>query len=656
MKFKLSVIIVNYNVKAFLEQCLYAVLKAVQNMNAEVFVVDNNSVDDSVEMLKAGFPQIRLIENSKNLGFAVACNQAINLSDSEYILLLNPDTIVKEDCFELCAAFMDNHPDAGALGVRMIDGKGKFLPESKRSLPTASSAFYKIFGFSYLFPKSRVFGKYQLKYLDENLIHQVEVLSGAFMFIRKSVLEKTGLLDESFFMYGEDIDLSYRILKAGYKNYYFPNTTIIHFKGESTKKGSFRYVRLFYQAMLIFSKKHYKGRNLGIFRLLIHLAIYFRASLSLLHRAFRFTYLPLTDFLVNLFLFVQAVSFWEEYKFGNMNVYSDTFTFFYIPSYILVWMIFLKYYHAYTPYYKMKGILKAVLSGTLVILVIYSLLPEQMRYSRALILIGAGICFFSVSLIRYFHDIFNRREIKTSGPKKAALLIGNISSEDFEKYEPSLSIEYEIIKKIKFEPVNSKQAGGADKINEMIDIFKIKTILFFLKDIPASEIINTILSAKGRNLEFKMVLPLSATLVGPQKVIDLNFLPDFKINPVSLVQNLLKKRLLDISISVLFLLASPLFLLKNRPAVFFSTLFLVIINRLTWVSYMDDQNEVLKNLPKLKPGIFKPSASWGTNQQTNQDIYRLNLDYAKNYHVFTDLMIIFKALKKSLNLQFHTKQ
>ena len=219
---KLSIIIVNYNVQYFLEQCLTSVVRAIDSIDAEIFVVDNNSTDDSIQMVENKFPKIKLIINKENVGFSKANNQAIEKSQGEYVLLLNPDTVVEEDTFEKCVEFMDSHPDAGGLGVKMIDGSGVFLPESKRGLPTPSVSFYKIFGLSTIFPKSKQFSKYHLGYLKEDEVNEIEVLSGAYMWMRKSVLDKIGYLDEAFFMYGEDIDLSYRITQEGYKNYYYP--------------------------------------------------------------------------------------------------------------------------------------------------------------------------------------------------------------------------------------------------------------------------------------------------------------------------------------------------------------------------------------------------------------------------------------------------
>ncbi len=277
---KLSVVIVNYNVKYFLEQCLRSARKALENMEAEIFVVDNNSSDGSMEHLKPLFPEVVFIENKDNPGFSKANNQAIRQAKGEYVLLLNPDTVVGEDAFENVCRFMDEHPDSGGVGVRMIDGYGNFLPESKRGFPNPWNSFCKMFGLSKIFSKSPIFAQYHLRYLDEKKVHKVDVLAGAFMMLRKSVLDKIGLLDETFFMYGEDIDLSYRIILGGYANYYLPET-IIHYKGESTKKD-IRYVKIFYEAMLIFFRKHYPNYS-GLYSFFVHFAIYIRASFSALN-------------------------------------------------------------------------------------------------------------------------------------------------------------------------------------------------------------------------------------------------------------------------------------------------------------------------------------------------------------------------------------
>lgn len=277
---KLSVIIVNYNVRYFLQQCLDSVQKAMQGMEGEIFVVDNCSSDDSLAMLSQRFPSVRVLANQDNPGFAKANNQAIALSSGQYVLLLNPDTLVAEDAFRLAVDYMDAHPGCGGLGVKMTDGRGCFLRESKRGLPTPMVSFCKVFGLSALFPKSRLFGRYHLGFLDENETNEVDILAGAFMMMRREALDKVGLLDETFFMYGEDIDLSYRLEAGGYRNVYFPASRILHYKGESTKKGSLNYVKVFYRAMIIFARKHYHGSFLALYLAMIHVAVFLRAALS----------------------------------------------------------------------------------------------------------------------------------------------------------------------------------------------------------------------------------------------------------------------------------------------------------------------------------------------------------------------------------------
>lgn len=253
---KISVVIVNYNVKYFLEQCLLSVRATTVGMDAEVFVVDNASTDGSVEYLAPKFPEVSFISNMDNPGFAKANNQAMQLCKGEYVLLLNPDTVIGEENIRSLCYFMDEHPDASAAGVKMLDGHGVFLKESKRSFPSPWVSFCKIFGLSRLLPMSRLFSRYNLSYLSENKQHKVEVLAGAYMFMRREALLKVGLFDEAFFMYGEDIDLSYRMVAGGGKNYYVPER-ILHYKGESTRREDLKYLKAFYGAMLIFFRKYY---------------------------------------------------------------------------------------------------------------------------------------------------------------------------------------------------------------------------------------------------------------------------------------------------------------------------------------------------------------------------------------------------------------
>lgn len=286
MVLKLSVIIVNYNVKYYLDQCIRSVLRAFEEMNtpAEIIVVDNHSADGSVDYLEQRYPQklfpmVRFVRSAHNLGFARANNIAIRQSRGEYVLLLNPDTIVGEDALKASVDFMDVHEDAGAVGVRMLGAQGRRAMESRRGLPTPMVSFFKMLGFCNRWPHHRLFGKYYMGYLPWDEPSQIEVVSGAYCMLRRKALDEVGLLDEDFFMYGEDIDLSYRVLKGGYHNYYLP-VDILHYKGESTQKSSFRYVHVFYEAMLIFFRKHYSGMTF-LLSLPIKTAIYAKALMAL---------------------------------------------------------------------------------------------------------------------------------------------------------------------------------------------------------------------------------------------------------------------------------------------------------------------------------------------------------------------------------------
>lgn len=286
MALKLSVIIVNYNVKYYLDQCIRSVLRAFVLMHtpAEIIVVDNHSADGSVDYLEKRYPQmlypmVRFVRSAHNLGFARANNIAIRQSRGEYVLLLNPDTIVGEDTLKASVDFMDAHEDAGAVGVRMLGAQGRRAMESRRGLPTPMVSFFKMLGFCNRWPHHRLFGKYYMGYLPWDEPCQIEVVSGAYCMLRRKALDEVGLLDEDFFMYGEDIDLSYRVLKGGYHNYYLP-VDILHYKGESTQKSSFRYVHVFYEAMLIFFRKHYSGMTF-LLSLPIKTAIYAKALMAL---------------------------------------------------------------------------------------------------------------------------------------------------------------------------------------------------------------------------------------------------------------------------------------------------------------------------------------------------------------------------------------
>lgn len=278
----ISIIIVSYRVKHFLEQTIRSAQEATQGMQCEILVVDNHSGDDTMTYVKPLFPNVTFIENEQNVGFARANNQAIMQAKGTYSLILNPDTIITPHCIGQCLQWMEKEAKCGAIGVHMVDGNGFFLPESKRAFPTPWVSFCKIFGLSKLFPRSPLFAKYHLRYLDEFTPHPIDILAGAYMFCRTDLLREVGGFDEDFFMYGEDIDLSYRLMKKGYQNWYLP-VDMLHYKGESTKKDSMRYVKVFYQAMLIFYRKHFPKFRTVVYPF-IKLGVLIRQALAVARR------------------------------------------------------------------------------------------------------------------------------------------------------------------------------------------------------------------------------------------------------------------------------------------------------------------------------------------------------------------------------------
>ncbi|MEI6577189.1 MAG: glycosyltransferase [Bacteroidota bacterium] len=650
---KLSIIIVNYNVRYFLEQCLHSVMKACQDIPSEVFVVDNNSVDGSCAMVKEKFPGVVLIENAENMGFSRANNLAIKRSQGEYVLLLNPDTIVEQDTFNRTIDFMDTHAEAGALGVKMIDGKGRFLPESKRGLPTPLVAFYKIFGLSALFPKSKTFGKYHLGYLNDNETHEVEILAGAFMMLRKSALEQTGLLDETFFMYGEDIDLSYRILKAGFKNYYFSETRIVHYKGESTKKSSINYVFVFYRAMIIFAQKHFSQQHAWVFSLMIHMAIYLRAFVAVVSRMLDHLLLPLLDatiFFAGIFLMKEI---WEIQIFGAGGSYPSLFLFAEVPAFIFFWIFTVWITGGYDKPVSIGKIIKGLSLGTLIILVLYSLLPETLRFSRALILFGFAWCLLVAPSLRLFlyHGLKITSLRLDSGLNRRIIIIG-------EKDEAGrvASLVRNAMPGTGFIGLVSPDAkvnleegfiGQVHQIHEIIEIYRIDEVIFCGKDIPARLIIDKMSELQDLRVELKIAPPESLSIIGSKSINTAGDLYIVDIDSINRIENRRKKLLMDLILSVILLAFSPLLILfiKN-PLGLFKNIILTLFQRRSWVGfYLGDTEDPLK-LPNLRKGVLNPLDAFPGKNINSETIDKLNLLYSRDYKISNDFYIFRKGFRE----------
>lgn len=644
-KHTLSIVIVNYNVEFFLEQCLNSVYKALNGINAEVFVVDNNSLDNSVEMVQEKFPQATCIANKINVGFSKANNQAIALSDSKYVLLLNPDTVVEEVTFSKVIDFMENHPDAGGLGVRMVDGKGRFLPESKRGLPTPPVAFYKIFGLSRIFKKSPKFNQYHLGYLDEHKNHEIAILSGAFMLMRAKAIEQVGMLDETFFMYGEDIDLSYRIQLGGWKNYYCSDTTIIHYKGESTKKSSVNYVFVFYRAMVIFAEKHFSKTNAKSFSFLINLAIYFRAGLSIFKRVITSVFQPIVDFtliLVGLFLLTNQ---WKmvDVHFPKEVIWTS------LPLYTLSWLFFSWIYGLYDKERKLIGLVKSILFGTLLILVIYALLPKDWQFSRLYILVGASWTFLYLTLSRMFLSLVRVGKLGLIKRDKSFAIIGDHT--EFERVKEILNLSgFDKVKVHRISPDQTREEntiGTIDQLDQIAHLVKIDEFIFCAKNTEAKKIIYWMSRLTSANFEFKIAQPDATFLIGSNSIDSAGDLYILNLNSISKSENKRLKRIVDVVFSLSLIFISPLLIwFYNRKSKFLRNLFEVLLSKKSLVGYQLDQAEESAQfvLPNLKKGVL-PVQNWSISLKTIPSD-KLNVLYARDYSPIIDLKIIFQNLFK----------
>lgn len=638
---KISIIIVNYNVRFFLQHCLHSVVKACEQVDAEVIVVDNGSSDGSQEMMREHFPDITYVYQRENLGFSKANNMGIRQAKGEYVLLLNPDTVVQEDTFARCIRFMDDHANAGGMGVKMLDGHGKFLPESKRGLPTPSVAFYKVFGLSSIFPRSKRFGKYHLGYLDENKVHEVDVLSGAFMLMRKSVLDNIGLLDEDYFMYGEDIDLSYRIQKGGFKNYYFPETQIIHYKGESTKKGSLNYVFVFYRAMIIFARKHFKKGQASLFGALINLAIYFRALLAVLVRIFGRSWQLMIDFAAIYSIFFITTALYADI--GHKD-FSMPFVSYAMPIYTLILCGVLFFSGAYDQPFRYLRFLRGWLIGFLMLLAFYALLPEHYRFSRAVILFGS-LGSLSLGLTWRLLARWTRPNAFRFGHRYPTrrLIIGNPASLTQLKHTLSrLGFPMEFVAGMSAS-TNETSPGFIGHIGQLAPAcrdFNVQEVLFSASDCTYKQVLTAFEQVTSLGIELKITYPESELIIGSNSVLQPMPFENGQhirtLNHQALHRN---KRTFDLVFSTICLVLSPLLLLLiDKKGGFLSNIFRVISGKRSWVGL--DPRGMTAHFPKLKQGIVHPMSHiiWPDNME--EHAFKANSKYLEHYHFFSDVQYV----------------
>jgi len=512
---KLSVIIVNYNVKYFLEVCLHSVLRAIKGIDAEIIVVDNNSKDDSCRMVKEKYPSVILIENKENTGFSRANNQAVAIARGEYLLFLNPDTVMPEDFFSKSLAYMDAHPEAGALGPKLIDGKGQFAPDAKKSFPSITVALFKTTGINKLFPKSPYFNKYYAVHIGENETAPVEVLSGCCMLVRTKVIKEIGgAFDEDYFMYCEDVDLCYRIQKAGYKNIYFPEAILIHYKGESTRKMTLTYVRIFNEALIKFVKKHYSKKDTALYLLFANIGIAFRALSGVVRLLFRILKMPLFDAIILFLTLFLIKDFWVLHVKNIMPIpLSSVYATF--PAYIALWILSLFLNGAYDQPYRALRVTRGMIIGTIMILAYYGLLKEELRYSRAIIIFSG---FAGTVILLGLHEILYRLGIfklvpYDKLPKKAVIVAGEKEYHETESLLRKVHYAPELSGRINPGLGSEGALAGLNNMKQLLYTATINEVIFCINGLSYAEIFARMQEC-GNSYDYKIHLPGSKSFVG----------------------------------------------------------------------------------------------------------------------------------------------
>lgn len=680
MKFDLSIIIVNYNVKAFLEQCLMAIGRARHNLDIEIFVVDNASVDGSQAMVKRKFPSVHLIENLKNLGFSKANNQALRLAKGRYVLILNPDTLIQEDTLSILKNFLDTHPTAGAVGCKLINPDGSFQINSRRSLPTPWVAFTRVIGLSKIFPKSTIFGRYSMTYLNPDIESEIDVLSGSLMFIRKDILDKIGYFDEDFFMYGEDIDLCYRIKKEGWQIFFTPATKAIHYKGESTKKSEFSFVSNFYSAMLIFTNKHFKGNYSIFLQAILTIGIYSRVFFAYLWRISKNFISPLLDIALIALSILLAIKIWlPTYALERFRIV--------LPIYTIVWFIGVYLFGAY--HFKGKYHLKPILWSSVTGLLVNSTFTyffKQFAYSRVVVLISFILIVFMLSMWRIIYRFVG--PVSQRGPisKLRRVIIigaGKEGKRILKKLRTRPDMPYEVCGFVDFEPESvgmeidgTEVLATTDSIRDVIRVENINDVIFSSDRLTNAQILETIILAQGSGVNFRIVPHELEYIVAKSSVDEIDTVPFLDITGVADPLDLMVKRIFDIIVSVLLIIiTSPLmlinFLFGGRFVVekiigyagqpisivlfergfrfmkYIPLYFSVLAGKLSVVG-----SEITEFKPSEYHTIYKPGLT-GLVQikskeknkaltQQEKDYY--NLYYVKNQTIITDLQIIFKSI------------
>lgn len=644
----LSIVIVNYNVKGFLLQCLDSIYKSKTAFSFETIVVDNASVDGSEAAVRGSFPQVRWVANSTNVGFGKANNQGFKLAQGTYTLILNPDTVLREDTLERTLQYMQSHPNVGGLGIKGVDGHGEFLPESKRGLPTPLVALWKLTGLIKLFPKSPVFARYYMGHLDPNQNHEVDILVGCFMLVPTNLLLKVGGFDPRYFMYGEDIDLSYELLKQGKKNHYFADSQIIHYKGESTKRGSLNYVRMFYQAMVIFARKQFSGSSALLYTLLIYVGIYLRAFLALGARFSSKVAAPAVDALLLFFTLDALKNYWElNHRFIYGGSYPDFYTYYIQGSYVVAWIFGLWITGIYHHNSRPRALVRSFAWTTLLLGFIYGLLPEDLRFSRALLLLGALSGTTVLIAWRTIVGTLSGQPIFAKEKKQPRIL--------FYGSEAQAHRTERILREISIFPQLFHRLSPSSALHPVLsDICLSLEITEFIVDgtTVSNEELMALMTKVPASTSVKTLLPGHDLIIGSNSSLSQGTVYGGHYYATSRPTYLRQKRIATVLCTLAIWLFLPLFMalslatkrhralwhwLKNTPS--------LLLGKQTLVGYQNEISEEF-SLPKLPHPLFDILTTIPATLSDSQ-IKKLHAEnYAKDASLVTDFSFIHKISAK----------
>ncbi|MBP1657076.1 MAG: glycosyl transferase family 2 [Bacteroidetes bacterium] len=663
----LSVIIVNYNVRQFLENSLTSILRAMEGLHGEIIVVDNASDDGSAGMVRATFPQVRLITNPTNVGFARANNLALKEASGDFILLINPDTIVQEDTFRVMLRFLRDHPEAGLAGCKILNPDGSFQLACRRSFPTPWVAFTKIFGLSALFPSSRLFGRYNLTYLDPNKSYPVDAVSGSFMMMTRSAYTRVGGLDETFFMYGEDLDWCYRVRQAGFQVYYVHETQIVHFKGESTRRSNIDEVRVFYGAMELFVQKHFSHSRLGVF--FLRLGIVLRAAAASLNRVLQ----PLLFALIDFCLVAGAIILAEWLYFGKVFRYQSY-------AYPIVWTVpglLVVAVGAFAGLYATHRFAIARAGAAVVVsyLVISAIVffVKTFAFSRAVVLISGLLAFVVVPGWRLLVRLWGRRGGRSPGKRSLfgsrtlIVGVGTAGQEVLRKLRARVDGGYDIVGFIDTSSARIGEVvtgvevvGSVENVGKIIEERRITDVIFSTDDLPYTTILAVIARSSSRNVNFRLVPTSLEAIIGKTRIDDLDPLPLVQIDySIHRPFNRVVKRSFDVIVSLL--LMATLY-----PAVKGLRALRLVRRDSSWMGIADDLPRVLNGtisfvgLPPDEEHVPGATTAEGPylgprgltglvqlNQRaelSKEERERFELYYAKNQSLWLDVEILVRAL------------